>query len=79
MPPQDELYKGMTPRDMLVLIYESLERMRQHNEANEDRIAALEKDLLQFKTETTTRMRVVIAGVSAVVTILSIVISLVSK
>jgi len=76
MPPQDEPYKGMTPRDMLVLIYESLERMRQHNESNEERISALEKDLLQFKTESATRMRVIVAGASAVVTILSIIISL---
>lgn len=79
MPPQDELYKGMTPRDMLVLIYENLKQLTAHNESNEEKIAALEKDLLQFKTEMTTRMRVIVAGVSVVVTILSIVISLFFK
>jgi hypothetical protein len=72
MPPQDESYKGMSPRDMLVLIYERLEQMSHHNDANEKRIDALEKKVLQFETQ----IRMIVVGASATATILSIVISL---
>jgi hypothetical protein len=72
----DKEYKGMTERDLLVLLNERVGHLQRGFDANETRMDTLEKDFLMFKTELNTRFKTYTLIFSTVATAVGSVISL---
>lgn len=68
-------YKGMTERDLLVVVYENVKDLNKKNEAIESRLHQLEIDFLQYKTEMSVRMKIYLALISFIATTFGSIIS----
>jgi glutaminase len=63
-------FKGMTERDLLVVLNERVYQMKIQFDENNQRVADLEKDFMVFKTEIQTKLRIYTAIATTVATTL---------
>jgi glutaminase len=63
-------FKGMTERDLLVVLNERVYQMKIQFDENNQKVAELEKDFMIFKTEIQTKLRIYTAIATTIATTL---------